>query len=246
MSESGDKKLLGNFRILIDECAADSGYNPKNNKLKIPALNTQHATGDGAVDAVAASRAPNKLAITARESAYVAMRKLVVRSHNYLKASGVPAGIVQDASQIVRKLSSGSRSAKAVAPSAPGGTTTPAPTTVTHSTSQMSYDNQLGNYQSFVEVLRNIPEYDPNEADLKIAAMDALADDLLAKNNAVSTTQAALDQARGTRDQLLYLAEDSILNTAKQVKSYVQAALGSDSQLYKKIKRLQFTGGPRN
>jgi hypothetical protein len=245
MSESGDKKLLGNFRILIDECAADSGYNPKNNKLKVPALNTQHTAGDAAVDAVAASRAPNKLAVTARETAYAGMRKLVVRSHNFLKACGVARAIVEDASQIVRKLGSGGRKTKVAPAASAGGTTTPTPATVTRSTSQMSYDNQLGTLQSYLEVVRNIPEYDPNEADLKIAAMDVLADDLAAKNNAVSTTQATLDQARGTRDQLLYLADDSILNTARQVKSYVQAALGSDSQLYKKIKGIRFVSSQK-
>ena len=108
----------------------------------------------------------------------------------------------------------------------------------------MSFDNRIGNFRSYIEILKNVPEYNPNEADLKVTALTAYADDLTAKSNAVSTTSATLDQARGVRDRLLYLNDDSVVNTAKLVKNYVQASLGSDSQLYKKIKGLKF-GMPR-
>jgi hypothetical protein len=43
------------------------------------------------------------------------------------------------------------------------------------------------------------------------------------------------------RDQLLYLDDDSIVNTALLVKAYVKAALGTKSQLFKKIKGLKFS-----
>jgi hypothetical protein len=61
-TESGDKKLLGNFRKLIDEVSADPAYNPANDKLKITTLEAQYTAGDAAVDVVAAARAPHKLA----------------------------------------------------------------------------------------------------------------------------------------------------------------------------------------
>ncbi len=104
----------------------------------------------------------------------------------------------------------------------------------------MSYDNQIGNFESYIEIVKNVSTYNPNEADLKVAALTAFAASLTAKSNAVSTTSATLNQARGVRDQLLYLSDDSIVNTARLAKAYVQAALGSQSQLFKKIKGLQF------
>jgi len=58
----------------------------------------------------------------------------------------------------------------------------------------------------------------------------------------VSTTAAALDQARGRRDQLLYLEDESIVNIARLIKAYVNAALGRDSDLFRKIKGLKFVG----
>ena len=45
-TESGDKKLLGNFRKLIDEVSADPNYNPANSKLKKSALEAQYDAGD--------------------------------------------------------------------------------------------------------------------------------------------------------------------------------------------------------
>ncbi len=97
MSESGDNKVIGNFRKLIDEVSADPAYNPSNEDLKIPALETQFNAGAAAVDAVGAARAPNKLAITDREDTFAGLRALAVRSRNFLKASGAPQGVVDDA-----------------------------------------------------------------------------------------------------------------------------------------------------
>jgi hypothetical protein len=239
-TESGDKKLLGNFRKLIDEVSAESAYNPANAKLKPTALNAQHTAADTAVNAVASAHAPNKLAITERETGFGDLRPLVVRSRNFLKASGASKAVADDAEQFVRKLGGGSKKPKAK-PAAEGeGAAPAAETPATRSSSQMSYDNQVGHFRSYIELLKNVSEYNPNEADLKVAALTAYADDLTTRNNTVSTTSAALNQARGTRDRLLYLDEDSVVNTAKLVKNYVQAALGSDSQLYKKIKGLTF------
>jgi len=96
-TESGDNKIIGNFRKLIDEVSADPNYDPANNKHKIPALEAQYTAGDAAVSAVAAARTPHKLAITDRETEFSRLRPLAVRSRNYLKASGAPAGVVKEA-----------------------------------------------------------------------------------------------------------------------------------------------------
>jgi len=236
-TESGDNKIIGNFRKLIDEVSAEPDYNPANDKLKIPALEAQYTGGDAVVRSLAAARAPYKLAITDRESAFKALRALVVRSRNFLKASGATRGVVDDAETYVRKLSGARKSAKpTVAPGAPEGES-PA----SSSASQMSYDNQVGNFESYIEILKNVSVYNPNETDLKVTALTALATGLTAKSNTVNTTSATLNQIRGQRDELLYTADDSIVNTAQLVKAYVQAALGTGSQLNKKIKPLKFS-----
>jgi hypothetical protein len=248
MSESGDKKLIGNFRKLIDEAAAEPNYDPANNKHKVPTLEAQYTAADAAVDAVAAARAPNKLAMTAREDAFRGLRPLAVRSRNYLKASGAPQGVVDDAETFIRKLGGGRKSPKLKDdPATPGNEAAQGEggSGGSSSASQMSYENQIGNFESYIEIVKNVSTYTPNEADLKVTALTALAADLTAKSNAVSTTSATLDQARGVRDRLLYLNEDSIVNTARLVKAYVQAALGTGSQWFKKIQGLAFVSAPK-
>ncbi len=243
MSESGDNKIIGNLRKLIDEVSADPDYNPANDNLKIPALETKYTAGDGVVSSVAAARAPYKLAITDREAAFRGLRALVVRSRNYLKASGASKGVVEDAETFVRKLGGARRTSKPklepVTPD-PGANPPVVEDEGNSSASQMSYDNQVGNFESYIEILKNVSQYNPNEADLKVTALTAFAASLTAKSNIVSTRSATLNQARGQRDKVLYTDEDSIVTTAQMVKSYVQSALGTNSQLFKKIKGLRF------
>jgi hypothetical protein len=107
--------------------------------------------------------------------------------------------------------------------------------------SQLSYENITGNFDDFIAILKTEPVYAPNEADLTTAGLTALADELKAKNNAVNATFVPVSVARGRRDQLLYLNEDCVVNTALLVKAYVRAALGPDSQLFKQIKGLEFS-----
>jgi len=64
--------------------------------------------------------------------------------------------------------------------------------------------------------------------------------DLDAKNKAVSSAFVPLNQARGARDGILYLNDDSVVNRAALIKAYVAAAFGRNSQLYKAIKGLDF------
>lgn len=239
-TESGDKKLLGNFRKLIDEVSADSSYNPGNAKLKKTALETQYTAGEEAAAAVSDARGSHKLAITDRATGFKSLRPLAIRSRNYLKASGATKPVVADAEEFVRKLSGGGKSSKAKAgpnadPANPGGETA-----TSRSSSQMSYDNQIGHFQGYIDVVKKVPAYKPNEADLKVPALTAFGEDLKSKSDGVSTASAALNQARGQRDRLLYLDEDSIVETAQLVKAYVQSALGTKSQLFKKIKPLRF------
>lgn len=235
-TEAGDKKLLGNFSKLIDLVSADPNYNPANPKLAKAALATQLTGADAAVLAVATSAAANKLAITVCQLAYDELSPTALSSRDYLKASGAPTAIVDDGQTYITKVV-GARKSKKIKddPATPVDESKGS-----HSASQMSRENRLGNFESYIEILKQVPSYNPNEANLKITALTAFATDLKAKNAAVNSTAAALSQARGLRDQLLYLAEDSVVNTALLIKAYVKAAFGADHQLYKQIKGIPF------
>lgn len=235
-TEAGDKKVLGNFSKLIDLIAAEPNYNPANPKLAKAALAAQLAAGESALLSVATNGASNKLAITDCQLAYDNLSPTALSSRDYLKASGAPTGILEDGQTYITKVTGGRKSKKIKDdPATPDDESKGS-----HSASQMSRENRLGNFESYLEILKQVPSYNPNEANLKLTALLAYAADLKTKDTAVSTTAAALSQARGLRDQLLYLANDSIVNTALLIKAYVKAAFGANSQIYKQIKGLEF------
>jgi hypothetical protein len=242
-SESGDMKLLGNFRQLIDHVSSDPNYQPAKDDLKPAALETQYNAALTATQDVPAKMATHKAALNDRQSAYDGLDPIVMRSRNMLKASGADKAVLGNAETHVRKLLGRRKSPKAKPGAKPGApdTATPASEAVkTHSASQLSFENKAGNLDAFIEVVAGVTDYKPNEADLKVTALRALSNDLKSKNNAVSSAFAPLSQARGTRDQLLYGKEGSVVSTAQLVKAYVAAAFGTRSQLHKQIKGLEF------
>ena len=235
-SESGDMKLLGNFRKLIDFVSADPNYRPANPRIGIPGLETLYTSGNSVATNVNTTSAPYKVAVNTRQAKFAEVPGRTGSAFRMAKASGADKPILADLETNRRKLSS-QKKAKVPEddPSTPGKAGV-----VTRSRSQMSYDNQVGNVDGFVALLSTILSYKPNEDELTIKSLQAFALELRAVNDAVSTNFVPFSQARGTRDEVLYTSPDSVVNTAFLVKAYVSAAFGNQSQLYKNIKGLQF------
>jgi hypothetical protein len=229
-------KLLGNFRRLIDFVSADPNYKPANPKITIPGLETLYTSGQSVATNVNTASAPYKVVVNARQAKFESVPQRTGRAFRMAKASGADKAILADLDTYRRKLNS-QKKAKAIKddPNTPENEAV-----VPHSKSQMSYDNQVGNVEGLVALLGNIPSYNPNETELTLASLQAFAGELKAANDAVSTNFVPLSQARGTRDDVLYTGEDSVVNTALLVKAYVSAAFGTQSALYKNIKGLKF------
>ena len=238
-NESGDLKLLGNFRKLIDHVSADTNYKPSNTGLKPAALEAQHSAALTSAQDVPAKLTLNMAAISDRENAFAGVNPLLTRVHGVAKASGAPKHVIDDLSTFKRRLTA-KRKTKPKVTTVPAGDTPTVAAEKEHSSAQLSYDNVIGHVDGYLGVLSNISAYKPNEADLKLPALQAFGDDLRAKNDVVSSTYVPLSQARGLRDQLLYQADTSVVNTALLVKQYVKGAFGIQSQLYKQIKGLEF------
>jgi hypothetical protein len=235
-NESGDSKLLGNFSKLIELVSVNADYNPANPVLTVASLNAKKTAGLAAVSDVGAKQAPHKAAVNDRQAEFEDLRPVVTRAGNMLRASTADQLIRDDVKTFQRKIS-GSRKS----PKVKNDPNTPQNEAVaSQSASQQGYDNLLGNYESMIALLATVPDYAPNEADLTIASLRTRAATLRAKNDAVNSTFAPLSAARGVRDALLYTDDDCIVNIALQVKAYVRAAFGADSQLYKSISGLEF------
>jgi hypothetical protein len=235
-SESGDNKLLGNFRKLIDQVSADPNYNPANADITTAGLESSYTDARAAVTDIATQSAPHKVAVNECQTEFEVLAGLVRSTRNMAKASGADKKIQDDLDTYARKVIGTRKSAKVKDdPNTPKNEAA-----ASHSASQLSRENQLGNFESYVALLNNLASYKPNEEALKLSSLQAKVNNLRAKHQAISTTFVPLSQARGRRDQLLYLNDDGVANRALLVKAYVKAAFGTQSQLYKAIKGLEF------
>jgi hypothetical protein len=202
-NESGDLKLLGNFRKLIDLVSADTAYKPSNATIKPSALDGQHTAALASAQDVPAKLTLNMSAISDRENAFDGVRPLVTPVHGVAKASGAPKHVIDDLNTFKRKLTAKRKPKPKVTTATAGGDDTPtAAAEKEHSSAQLSYDNVVGHVDGYLGVLSNVSAYKPNETDLKLPALQTFGDDLRAKNDAVSSTYVPLSQARGLRDQL--------------------------------------------
>lgn len=235
-SESGDSKLLGNFSKLIELISTSADYNPANAKLKIPALNTQNAASQAVLGSVGTNEANYKFAVNARQFGIEALRPVVPRVGNMLKASGADKKIQDDFNTHKRKITGARKGTKPK----DDANTPQNEANKAHSVSQQSYENIRGNFNDLIALVATVTSYQPNEPELTIVGLQARAADIAAKDAAVNTTFASRSAARGLRDQLLYTNDDSIVNIALLVKAYVRASQGPDSQLFKQLRGIKF------
>jgi hypothetical protein len=169
-NESGDLKLLGNFRKLIDFVSADTHYNPGNADITKTALAIHYTASQASVNDVAAKQAPSKIAINDRQAAYDPLSGLIRRSFAMLKASGASKGVLEDAQTHLRKVTGARKPPKIK----PNPATPEGETDKQHSASQMSFENRRGNVGAYVAILANVPSYNPNENELKLSSLQAV------------------------------------------------------------------------
>ena len=235
-NETGDMKILGNFRRLVDFVTADALYNSSNEDLKISNLETSLSGGRAAVEDIAVKMAPHKMAINARQEGYKNALAVLRGSRNILKSSGASQAVIDDANTFVQKaLGIRISKKKQDDPNTPENEALE-----NHSASQRSFDAILGHLRNYIEIVKNEPLYNPNETQFKVATLEALAEELETLNNAVSATFVPLSSARGTRDAKLYSGPKNLCDLAQSVKDYVKAVHTAQSQFYKTINALSF------
>ncbi|NCB85176.1 MAG: hypothetical protein EOM44_11905 [Bacteroidia bacterium] len=108
------------------------------------------------------------------------------------------------------------------------------------SASQMGYDERVDNFEKLISLLQSIPDYNPNEEELKIETLQALLADLKVKNSEVMKTYFVLESARGVRNDLLYKPLTGVVDISSDVKSYIKSVFGATSTQYKLVSKLRF------
>lgn len=233
-SETGHAKNVANFQDLIEFVTAyGATYNPSKNNLQLPQLITLKAAADNSVAEVIPKNTAFNTKVNDRVAAFSDVKILATRLLAALQSTDASAETIADAKTFNNKIQGKSSSS----PKTPLDPNAPPPDTI--STSQQSYDQLIQHLSGLKSILEAEPSYAPNEVDLQIATLDTKIADLIQKNDAVATVYAAVSNSRIARDKVLYTNENSLFESAKDVKLYVKAIFGATSPEFAQVKGIQ-------
>lgn len=240
-SETGHAKNVANFDELLSFVTGYGAvYNPSKATIKLTALQTLATNAKNAINAVNAALPAYSNAVSAREVAFEPLSKLSTRILNALKATDTTTQVDESATTLVRKIQ-GKRATPKLTEAEKATAKAEGTETKEVSSSQMSYDSRLESFDKLIKLLTSITLYAPNEADLKVATLTTMLNDLKAKNTAVVATLVSLSNARIARNDLMYKANTGMLDIALDSKAYIKSAFGATSPQYKQVSKLKFT-----
>lgn len=236
VSETGHAKNVTNFQSLIAFVNGyGANYNPSKTALKLPELIALKTEADAKLNEVIAKNTAYNVKVNERVAAFSDLKTLATRLINALQATDAAPETIKDAKGFNRKMQ-GKRAASLTA--TPIDPNEPAPATI--SSSQQSFTQQMQHFAGLLAVLESEPSYAPNETDLKLPTLIAKRENLNAVNDNVATAYTNISNARLQRNKTLYAPENSVYDTASEVKKYVKSVFGATSPEFEQIKGLEF------
>ena len=239
-SETGHAKNVANFATLITVVKGfKAAYNPSKQTITLSALTDFKTVADDVMGDLNAKLGPYSTAIAAREVAFEPLSKLSTRIINALRATDASPAVIKSAEALVRKLQGKRATAKKTeeelaALEAEG-------TAVKQvSSSQMSFDNRIENFNRLIQLLVSIPEYAPNEEELKTTSLTTYCQSLKTTNDMAVDLENSVDNARIARNEVLYKPAVGLVDRAAAVKLYVKSLFGATSAQYKLVSGLKF------
>lgn len=240
-SETGHAKNVANFDELISFVTGyRESYNPSKATIKLDALKALSDHAKTSINAVSSMEPAYKSAVAAREVVFIPLSKLTTRIMNSIKATDTTVQVDENARTLVRKIQ-GVRATAKKTEDEKKALAEKGKEVVEISTSQMSYDSRLDNFFKLIQLLSSVPEYSPNEKELKIEHLNTILDDLKAKNAAVVESYIPLSNARISRNNLLYKENTGLYDVALDVKNYIKSVFGATSPQYKQVSKIKFT-----
>jgi len=239
-SDASLAKNVTNFETLISIVTSlGATYNPSKDSLKLPALQTLLTAANESTIAFKNAESVKSTAVDNRQLAFDPTGTFFTRVNNALKASNSTAQADETAKTIFRKLQ-GRRASAKLTEEQKAALLAEGKEVNQISTSQMGYDDKVENLESLISFLQTVPEYNPNEEELKITTLQTLLADLRAKNITATQAHIAVETARGARKTLQNTPNTGLVDVANDVKSYIKSVYGVKSTEYKLVSKLRF------
>lgn len=238
-SEKGHAKNLSSAQLLINVILQfGTVYNPSNPLLFLSNLQAIFNNALNKQALVNSLLPAYTYAVDNREILFAPLSKKITKLFKVFKASqGVSKVHETDFMTIARKIKGYRKTA------IPASNPNPADTNAAlnhHSVSQMSYDQRINNFDILIAFLINTVGYNPNETEFQIATLQAEKFNFINATQTVGTTFIPLNKARSERNDIMYLADDNLVDTFNKAKDYLFTILDKNSAEYKAIARINF------
>lgn len=235
-SEVGHAKNVAKLQKITQQVTTYSLYNPPVENISLASLQALYTNANAKLTEVGDKRNANKNAIVARQSAFENLKSTCTSIMNLLEILGLPQGTLDQARSLNRAVQGSSK--KTTTPPEEGKE---APKS--SSTSRQSFTQQAENFGLLVQLLGTIPNYTPNEEDLKLTNLNTYHASLVSATLAVDQTESELNTKMIERDKILYAEETGLYTIAQNVKKYVKSLYGATSQEYTNVSSIKFSEG---
>ena len=242
--ESGHTKNVSTFLELVGFVNGwGATYAPTKAAISAANLAALHPVCEAAVKAADDQEKVFADLVDKRMIAFDPLQSLSTRVTNAFSVIDLPQDTVNGAIEINRKIQGKRATPKKDTPTTEGTPTTPKGKSI--SASQMSYDNNVKHFSDLTAWVALQATYNPNETDLKLAALNTYKTKIDTANKAVIAGQVPYENKMDARDALLYAPKTGMVDIALEVKKYAKSAFGASSAKYKQISGLKFTKQPR-
>lgn len=233
-SEVGHAKNVANLQKITQQVTTYSLYNPPIENIALANLQTLYTTATAKLAEVEDKRNANKNAIIIRQTAFENLKSTCTKIVNLLEILGLPQGTLDQARSMNRAIQGSSK--KTTTPPEEGKKTSK-----TASTSRQSFTQQAENFGILLQLLATIPNYTPNEEDLKLNNLTTYHASLMNATQAVDQTEAELNTKLIERDKILYAEGTGLYTIAQNIKKYVKSLYGATSPEYTNVSAIEFT-----
>ena len=239
-SETGHAKNVANFGILITSVNGfGETYNPSKQTITKTSLASLYENAKVVMSEYNGISGAYGIAVANREVAFEPLSKLATRILNALRASDVTKQVIEAAESLVRKIQ-GKRATPKKTEEQKAALLAEGKGAKEVSSSQMSFDNRLDSFDKLIQLLGNIPQYTPNEEELKVSTLANQYAELSSINTAAGQAETDLSNIRLVRNELLYKSGTGLVDIALSVKTYVKSLFGATSAQFKQVSGLAF------
>jgi len=239
-SGSGHLQNLTSLEGLCATCVSLGPlYNPPIENLSIANMQLLVEQGKAIQEQLVNAESKYKTLGSARRNAFLDFNSNLASVRNIFQVA-CSNEIMQDQFDTIYRKLTGQRAIKIEKQTASGAEDPSLPEQKHISVSQTGYDDRLANFEKIISLLKQIPEYDPNEANFTVNGLVQYFLTLKEAHQQVNNAIGPCIEVHNNRDYLFYTPVNGIVDVGRTAKKYLKAILKPSNPLYKDVSKFTF------